>query len=482
MVLPRASRPLLAALAITLTLLLLAASHRHQTGRWAPVANWSEDAVSGGSSGYTGELGRFTHDPQGLTLYNPSKPFNYMWKNDAKLRRLAVCLERDDCHRNALKFVILGSLHCHIAVFDNYRGGEGIWCMNMIDSLERQGYTVLLAGEGDWSYIAHLHRQFPDYVRVILADDGSLDGGLPVTKMMMENLKTKENPHGVPAWKIFRFSFFPNGLSTIVGQAWSAIAEPEWKKPTDQGYRNMTYLGYSLEEDNIEIIPFHDRPMRAYILSKRVQYFYNVFGQPMIGRDQITRAYHELRKEFPTFEFVGAFIDDRTKEEIETLGPMEVPEGVRNLGKLTSEAWGHEVANSRAMVGIGFPVSSPSPYQALAHGVPFINPHRLNEGHDPNDPYTWYISQHEFLRIHEPPEVYQYPEYDYDAFVDAVRQALTHEMKPHLLDRLTRKALDKRLRDWAEGDWLTAASLIRENRQNGGVETEIGPLVGMFEL
>ncbi|KLT39212.1 hypothetical protein CC85DRAFT_288771 [Cutaneotrichosporon oleaginosum] len=478
MALPRVSRPLLAALAITLGFLLVAAGHRHQTGRWAPAAAWPDIRVE---SAYSDEIERFTHDPEGLTLYNPKKPFNYMWKNEAKLRRLAVCMERGDCHENALKFVVIGAYHCHLAVFDNYRGGEGIWCMNMIESLERQGYTVLFAGEGDWKYMAHLHRQFPEYIRVVLADDGSLEGGPPVTKLMMENIKTKDNPNGVPAWKFFRFSFFPNGLSTIVGQRWSAIAEPEWKKPTDQGWRNMTYLGYAIPDEDPEIIPFHDRPMRAYILSKRVQYFYDVYGKPMIGRDQITRAYHELRQEFPTFEFVGAFIDDRSKEQHEALGPMEIPEGVRNLGKLGPEAWAHEVSNSRAMVGIGFPVSSPSPYQALARGVPFINPHRINEGHDPNDPYTWFISQHEFLRILSPPEVYQYPEYDYDAFVDAIRQAMTHEMKPHLLERLTRKALDQRMRDWVEADWRHAASVILENRLNGH-ETEYGPSVGVFEL
>ncbi|GMK59029.1 hypothetical protein CspeluHIS016_0700440 [Cutaneotrichosporon spelunceum] len=481
MVLLRASRPLLAALGITLTLLILAGGHRHQTGHWTPANKWP-DVFTSRAGDYTSELGRFTHDPQGLTLYDPPRPYNYMWKNEAKLRRLAVCMERGDCRANALKFVVIGAYHCHLAVFDNYRGGEGIWCMDMIDSLERQGFTVLIAGEADWDYIAHLHRQFPDYIRVILADDGSLEGGEPVAKAMKDNLKTKENPDGVPAWKIFRFSFFPNGLSTIVGQAWSAIAEPEWRKPTDEGYRNMTYLGYSIEEPNLQTIPFAERPMRAYILSKRVQYFYDVFGKPMIGRDQITRAYHELRKEFPTFEFVGAFVDDRTPEEHESLGPMEIPEGVRNLGKLGPAEWGREVANSRVMVGIGFPVSSPSPYQALARGVPFINPHRIDEGHDAKDPYTWIISQHEFLRIHTPPEVYQYPEYDYDAFVDAVRRALTHEMKPHLLARLTRDALDERMRNWVNGDWRAAASLIREDRLAGGPEPELGPMADMFEL
>lgn len=192
----------------------------------------------------------------------------------------------------------------------------------------------------------------------------------------------------------------------------------------------MTYLGYALDDENPPIVPFHDRPIRAYILSKRIQYFYDYFGKPMIQRDQITRAYHELRKEFPTFEFVGGFIDDRSADEKEKQGVMELPEGVRNLGKLGPAEWDREIGNSRAMVGIGWPPSSPSPYYSLARGVPFINPHRIDENHDPKNIHTWSISQHEFLRILNPPEVYQYPENDYDAFVDAVRQAMKNEMKP----------------------------------------------------
>lgn len=52
------------------------------------------------------------------------------------------------------------------------------------------------------------------------------------------------------------------------------------------------------------------------------------------------------------------------------------------------------------------------------------------DNEDPNDRNTWSLSQHEFLRILDPPEVYQYPEFDYDAFVDAIRQAMKTPMKP----------------------------------------------------
>lgn len=140
----------------------------------------------------------------------------------------------------------------------------------------------------------------------------------------------------------------------------------------------MTYLGYALPDEHPPVTPWAERPVRAYILSKRIQYFYDYFGPPMIARDQITKAYHELRKEFPTFEFVGVFVDDRTPQDlVDHPEHMEIPEGVTNLapdGRMSPEEWGREVGNSRAMVGIGWPPSSPSPYEALSRGVPFINP------------------------------------------------------------------------------------------------------------
>ncbi len=52
----------------------------------------------------------------------------------------------------------------------------------------------------------------------------------------------------------------------------------------------------------------------------------------------------------------------------------------------------------------------------------------------------------------------------------------------HLLERLTRDALDKRMRNWVEADWRNAAATILENRLNGGKETEEGPDAGIFEL
>lgn len=47
--------------------------------------------------------------------------------------------------------------------------------------------------------MAHLHRQFPDNIKVVLADDGSIEG---IDRGYKQELKSKDNPHGIPAWKV----------------------------------------------------------------------------------------------------------------------------------------------------------------------------------------------------------------------------------------------------------------------------------------
>lgn len=67
--------------------------------------------------------------------------------------------------------------------------------MGMMQSLQRQGYTVLLA-RNDWEYIYHIHRQIPDLVKVIIADPEG-DG-----RRYESFLKSPSLPDGIPAWKV----------------------------------------------------------------------------------------------------------------------------------------------------------------------------------------------------------------------------------------------------------------------------------------
>lgn len=190
-------------------------------------------------------------------------------------------------------------------------------------------------------------------------------------------------------------------------------------------------------------VPFEDRPMQAYILSKRVAYFYKLFGLPNhISRDMITRAYDDLKAIYPDFEFVGAFVDDRNDKQREESGEISLPRGVKNLYPLNSTQFDAEVAKSRVLVGLGAPTLSPSPYRALARvgrqgvrcadnkGVPFINAHVIGNPDTADDPTTWRTSQHETLRLEKPPYVYQVAEGNYTEFLNALKTALVTPSPP----------------------------------------------------
>ena len=130
---------------------------------------------------------------------------------------------------------------------------------------------------------------------------------------------------------------------------------------------DYTFAGYSLEPPPGEMpfVPFAKRPHRVYILSKRIQYFYQ-WANPMWDRGYFARAHRELSKIWPDFEFVGGFVDDRGKQEIEKQGEISLPEGITNLGPMTADAFDKEVSSARVMLGLGWPTTSPSPYRALA--------------------------------------------------------------------------------------------------------------------
>lgn len=95
-------------------------------------------------------LKQLTTIPGGFAAYDRNEGDNYRWITEAKLRQLTACLARGDCPENADKIVVLGGWHCQWALHDDYHGGEGVWCLGLYRSLERQGFTVLQGGDNDY--------------------------------------------------------------------------------------------------------------------------------------------------------------------------------------------------------------------------------------------------------------------------------------------------------------------------------------------
>ncbi|BEI80322.1 hypothetical protein CcaverHIS002_0108510 [Cutaneotrichosporon cavernicola] len=428
----------------------------------------------GGGSGSAYDALVLVPDPQGDANWSVSD--NYKWYTDSKLRELTACMARGNCPKNADKVVINNVWHCHNAFFGNYLGGEGTWCNSMHRSLERQGYTVLYTYY-DWEYVDHIHRQIPDLIKVIFADDDDQNS------KTLPFMKSEKNPHGIPAWKMFRFSYYSSYAGTIIGTPWVVTCEPEWRDP-DHGPRNFTYLGYDMEPDaaHISVIPWEERPYRAYVLGKHITFFHKDRARVAWERDFYKRARDQIRKKFPSFEFVSSFKDERSEEEQKNEGPMTVPDGIRNLARLNPVEFDHDLSTSRLLVGIGWPTSSPSPYRALARGVPFLSPYKAHvDAKDPTDPYEWTDSQHDALRREKPPLVYNVPEFDYDSFVKAIETAMESPIEGHIYPRMTRPAFDERMRYLMETDWRAEAARILKLRKAGN-ETQNNGNVGIFEL
>lgn len=144
-------------------------------------------------------------------------------------------------------------------------------------------------------------------------------------------------------------------------------------------FSDFTYIGYTMnpvgDMKAMPHVPWEERDNRVWILGKWLHYFYPELSGNMVGVTNFSSALPELEKEFPGFKFVGGWFDNRHDQDKAKI-PLDEPEGITNLGKLNATQFDIEVSKSKLMLGLGWPTISPSPYRAIAMGVPFSNPVR----------------------------------------------------------------------------------------------------------
>jgi hypothetical protein len=148
-----------------------------------------------------------------------------------------------------------------------------------------------------------------------------------------------------------------------------------------------TFCRYSVEDDcrRRPPVPLSQRKNQIFILMKQLTYAND-------ARFAWNRSYFPLASSELGMSFTGAWLVDEhwgwNPEEMGPLADIEDRErGVVNLisgagaganrtALLSPQMWAEEVGMSKAMLGVGNPWWSPSPYHALCAGVPFINPVR----------------------------------------------------------------------------------------------------------
>ncbi|KAJ7289202.1 hypothetical protein C8J57DRAFT_1114794 [Mycena rebaudengoi] len=353
------------------------------------------------------------------------------------LRALISCLDRDNCRPNQEKVIIISSMYFQNNMIGQL-GGEEIWANSTMSAMNKLGYTVLFGT--DLVEAAQMYRMFPTLTKMVIVNNWDL----PVCwKNKKGCIQSNKNPTGIPPHKLFTVYFWPY-TNHPVGQQWVLSPEPYSLEPGNVA--NNTYLGYSIEDACAltPFIPTASRSNQAWILAKRLSYFTSPM-EPAWSKED----YNEAEKRTGVKFALGAGLDDgQTKPP----NGMALPDEYVNYGRMEKARFMSKIANSKVLIGNGLPLASPTPYDALCLGVPFINPLDTWDEDDPDDESKWH-GQHKFMSMLGKPYVYNVRRGDRDNFIQAIKEALANPIPSYIPDRMRKSAVERRIAEIVDHDW-----------------------------
>ncbi|KAK7040769.1 hypothetical protein VNI00_009675 [Paramarasmius palmivorus] len=323
--------------------------------------------------------------------------------------------------------------------------GEVIWLESLMNAFREQKQFFLYAS---YENIGKMYKSLDDIVTHVWSTDEHVIWCFNDTISCVES---PENPHGIPSWKIFTFTFWgsPQGWGNFMAprEPWSYNPlGGEWNlipyvMPDKQFYLGYHYTGCT----NLPYVPSGERKNQIAILAKRSEYFYkDTFLQPEIwpilknltGLDLISVSNSE--EGFPV------------RDALTLLGPMERHDYDMMLVR----------GSSKALLGIGRPKISPSPYASLCRGVPVIIPYNGKICPARVEESEWCGNHHQHgpaSRI-GPPYVYtidsQGPIED---IVGTIMTAVNTPIEPYVPPDMTEEALKRRIDDYFSIDWKAYA-------------------------
>ncbi|KIY43907.1 hypothetical protein FISHEDRAFT_52233 [Fistulina hepatica ATCC 64428] len=377
----------------------------------------------------------------------PSHTILDTWQkeNERIATELSRCLTDRNCNDNQTSVVLISSKHWTEGLYKGRRSGENIWCFA---ALEEMHYSVLFAPTID--DIVDYWERYPDNVRVIIAD------GDQIIDCVAQDwcLKNEANPGGIPLWRLFAFHFWAGPMHPL-GRPWTLSPE---NFPVIYGNQaGHTYIGYSVERTCMEhtYTPAAMRPRQVYVLAKDLSYFY----ESKFSWDNGTFERLSARL---NVEFVAGISND-------TRFPSEWPAGIRNLGVLKPTEFYEQLGKSRALLGIGRPSLSPSPWDALCLGVPFINPVREYNPKNPQVQWQWQ-SQHDALKYVKEPYNYNVFSHDEEGLAAALSRALDTPIERYIPTTMMMESLKIRIGAFVEKDWFAEAQTLLNQRILNGEE------------
>ncbi|KAG8943763.1 hypothetical protein FRC04_002518 [Tulasnella sp. 424] len=261
----------------------------------------------------------------------------------------------------------------------------------------------------------------------------------------------------VPIWKFFNPEWWNNPTKPL-GGPFTLSPEPyEIWPPGWNGGKDNFYLGYTVEPSCMKTpyVPHAERPRQAYIFGKYLGYFmlpeYTLFDEKGGIDASINDDFYVdfAQKENVTF-LAGHFSLFKVPE-----GYKDPPRGIVQHERLSRPEFQKMVSNSRVMIGLGNPLLSPTPYEALCLGIPFINPVRR---HDPNNKMTW-EGQHPALIYGglDEPYVYHVDHGDREGYKAALVKAISTPIERYIPPHMRSSAFLGRMKTLLETDWRPVA-------------------------
>ncbi|KAJ7797288.1 hypothetical protein B0H14DRAFT_3093176 [Mycena olivaceomarginata] len=396
------------------------------------------------------------------TVY-PDHKYAWINENQKTSHALFRCIARGDCAQNQTKVVLIASHYFMYPLQGGYIGGEAIWALSTMRALHNMGYSVLYARSIDTAL--HLYHIYANLVQMVITNAEDLEECLREASCA----RTAANPAGIPLWKLFAFHFWPQPNHPL-GSKWTLSPE-NYSKLT-----STSYLGYSIEAQcsRYSFIPHSERKRQVYILAKFLKYFApEERAWPPDFFDAAANA--------TGISFVMAAVDP---PEDPKLKPGDLAASIENIGRRDGELFTQDrfyqiLSHSVALVGVGNPLISPTPYDALCLGIPFVNPVHSWDTNNPTDRTRW-ATQHDALKDLSAPYVYNVFLGDRDGFVNAIKSAAENPIESYVLERMKIGSVEYRLGKILEHDWKTEAAKLLKAREAGQVPGEV-PLQ-LFEL
>ncbi len=195
-------------------------------------------------------------------------------------------------------------------------------------------------------------------------------------------LKSPTNPHGIPLWRLLAFHYWDTPAHPL-GAAWTLSPSPH------AGHR---FVSYTIEAacQAHPFVPHGARPdpQQVYLFGKQSSYFSPKSTVPCPWTIAFfARLAGAFRR--PVRVVLGATNDDAAADAL----LAQHTNTLHNLGKMLPDAFLAALAQSAVFVGVGRPAISPSPFDALCVGVPFVNPVVVWDTADPLDKRKWVAQQ-----------------------------------------------------------------------------------------